>query len=65
MLSLCVVLQYGFRPNWVFISIVFPDRYKSLDLSDDIVEEDEEEFLKSFSQSLTLSKQVCVVHTNA
>ncbi|GAU15821.1 hypothetical protein TSUD_236370 [Trifolium subterraneum] len=40
------------------------DRYKSLDLSDDIVEEDEEEFLKSFSQSLTLSKQVCVVHTD-
>ncbi|CAJ2646998.1 unnamed protein product [Trifolium pratense] len=40
------------------------DRYKSLDLSDDIVEEDEEEFLKSFSQSLTLSKQVCVAHTD-
>lgn len=43
---------------------VFPDRYKSLDLSDDIVEEDEEEFLKSFSQSLSLTKQVCVVRTD-
>ncbi|XP_073220532.1 transcription initiation factor TFIID subunit 1 isoform X2 [Cicer arietinum] len=40
------------------------DRFKSLDLSDDIVEEDEEEFLKSFSQSLTLTKQVSVVHTD-
>ncbi|CAI8588323.1 unnamed protein product [Vicia faba] len=40
------------------------DRYKSSDLSDDIVEEDEEEFLKGFSQSLTLSKQVCVIDTD-
>lgn len=40
------------------------DRYKSFDLSDDIVEEDEEEFLKDFSQSLTLNKQVCVVRTD-
>lgn len=45
-------------------SLVFPDRYKSFDLSDDIVEEDEEEFLKGFSQSLTLNKQVCVVRTD-
>lgn len=35
-----------------------------MDLSDDIVEEDEEEFLKGFSQSLSLMKQVCVVHTD-
>ncbi|XP_020207672.1 transcription initiation factor TFIID subunit 1 isoform X2 [Cajanus cajan] len=40
------------------------DRYKPLDLTDDIVEEDEEEFLKSFSQNLSLTKQVCVVHND-
>ncbi|RDX73130.1 Transcription initiation factor TFIID subunit 1, partial [Mucuna pruriens] len=40
------------------------DRYKSLDLTDDIVEDDEEEFLKGFSQSLSLTKQVCVVHND-
>ncbi|RYQ81370.1 hypothetical protein Ahy_Scaffold1g107319 isoform B [Arachis hypogaea] len=40
------------------------DRYKSLDLSDDIVEEDEEAFLKGFS-SLSLTKQACVVHNDA
>ncbi|CAI8608617.1 unnamed protein product [Vicia faba] len=38
------------RPRW------FP--YKSLDLSEDIVEDDEEEFIKGFSQSLTLSIQI-------
>ncbi|XP_061352095.1 transcription initiation factor TFIID subunit 1 [Gastrolobium bilobum] len=37
------------------------DRYKSSDLSDDIVEEDEEEFLKCFSQNLSLTKQDCIV----
>ncbi|KAK7407342.1 hypothetical protein VNO78_09180 [Psophocarpus tetragonolobus] len=41
------------------------DRYKSLDLTDDFVEEDEEEFLKSFSQSLSLTKQVFVDHSDA
>uniref|UniRef100_A0A0R0KEU6 Transcription initiation factor TFIID subunit 1 n=1 Tax=Glycine max TaxID=3847 RepID=A0A0R0KEU6_SOYBN len=40
------------------------DRYKSLDLIDDFIEEDEEEFLKGFSQSLSLTKQVCVVHND-
>ncbi|KAG5007883.1 hypothetical protein GLYMA_09G215000v4 [Glycine max] len=40
------------------------DIYKSFDLTDDFVEEDEEEFLKGFSQSLSLSKQVCVVHND-
>ncbi|MED6142970.1 hypothetical protein PIB30_002256 [Stylosanthes scabra] len=44
---------------------VTQDRYKSLDLSDDIVEEDEEEFLKGFSQSLSLTKQSCVIHNDA
>ncbi|XP_057448768.1 transcription initiation factor TFIID subunit 1 isoform X2 [Lotus japonicus] len=41
------------------------DRYKSLDLSDDIVEEDEEEFLKGFSKSLPLTKQISVVRNDA
>ncbi|KHN42867.1 Transcription initiation factor TFIID subunit 1-A [Glycine soja] len=40
------------------------DRYKSFDLIDDFIEEDEEEFLKGFSQSLSLTKQVCVVHND-
>lgn len=43
---------------------MFTDRYKSLDLIDDFIEEDEEEFLKGFSQSLSLTKQVCVVHND-
>lgn len=53
------VLIYCFFPPFVF-----PDRYKSLDFSDDIVEEDEEAFLKGFSQSLSLAKQVCVVRND-
>ncbi|KAL2348799.1 hypothetical protein Fmac_002799 [Flemingia macrophylla] len=40
------------------------DRYKPLDLTNDIVEEDEEEFLKSFSQNLSLIKQDSVVHND-
>ena len=61
-LSTC---HHGFCPNWLFFPFVFPDRYKSLDLSDDIVEEDEEAFLKGFSQSLSLTKQACVVGNDA
>ncbi|KAK8472151.1 hypothetical protein PHAVU_002G127400 [Phaseolus vulgaris] len=40
------------------------DRYKSLDFTDDFVEEDEEEFLKGSSQSLSHTKQVSVVHND-
>ncbi|XP_019445197.1 PREDICTED: transcription initiation factor TFIID subunit 1-like isoform X1 [Lupinus angustifolius] len=41
------------------------DRYKSFNFSDDTVEEDEEAFLKGFSQSLSLTRQVCVVRNDA
>ncbi|KAK7252555.1 hypothetical protein RIF29_36592 [Crotalaria pallida] len=40
------------------------DRYKSFNYSDDTVEEDEEAFLKGFSQNLSLTKQVCVVRND-
>ncbi|KAE9606976.1 putative chromatin remodeler Bromodomain family [Lupinus albus] len=40
------------------------ERYKSFNFSDDTVEEDEEAFLKGFSQSLSLTEQVCVVHND-
>ncbi|XP_019421080.1 PREDICTED: transcription initiation factor TFIID subunit 1-like isoform X2 [Lupinus angustifolius] len=41
------------------------ERYnKSFNFSDDTVEEDEETFLKGFSQSLSLTEQVCVVHND-
>ncbi|CAJ1930922.1 unnamed protein product [Sphenostylis stenocarpa] len=40
------------------------DRYKSLDLTDDFIEEDEEEFLKGSSQSLSLTEQVAVVNND-
>ncbi|KAK7307374.1 hypothetical protein VNO77_40380 [Canavalia gladiata] len=39
------------------------DRYKSLNLTDDI-EEDEEDFLRGFSQNLSLTKQVCMVRND-
>ncbi|KAK7309486.1 hypothetical protein RJT34_06248 [Clitoria ternatea] len=40
------------------------DICKPLDVTDDIVEEDEEEFLKGFSQSLSLTKPVRVVRND-
>ncbi|WVZ09636.1 hypothetical protein V8G54_014166 [Vigna mungo] len=46
------------------LPVMFTDRYKSLDFIDDFVEEDEEEFLKGSSQSLSQTKQVSVVHND-
>lgn len=51
---------FGFCPNCFFGPLVLPDRYKSVNVSY-IVEEDEEVFFRSSSHSLLQNKQACAV----